>query len=469
MRVRILLPLLNKRALVNKPKAHICWALFTSLDVCYNPIKPLLTTSKHHKTLLKCPTKCPTRKDIMAKKDLPKLPYGQGTMAYVPGRDDLIQYKKNINGKRITVYGKTSRECLNRMKEKEAEINEKDKLHHPTETSAVALLQDAISEWLITFKKPMLKGRSFDTIEGTFINQIKDSPLGRTSIQLVTSNDIQRHINDLVDTKSESTAKKTMSLLKQFFDYYYARDINNNPMNLVRLPKKQIKYTDITDIQDEEEMIVLSDEEIDKLTAELEKPFKAGEIGYSYGHMLLFMMWVFMRVGEVIALQYKDIDFVEKTVRIYKAYGKEKVRDESSDKKYQWVLTTPKSKKGRRIIYMHDFAVEHLKKHLEINYPNPSPDTFIFYSQRGNPLPDQFLNTMLKKALKRAGINKKVTIHGLRHSGISYFIRHGVPVEAISRMAGHSEISTTTRTYYSVIEEQKKNAYANIKEDGSKE
>lgn len=399
------------------------------------------------------------------KKTLPKLPYGEGSMTYVPKRDDLIQYKKSINGKRVTVYGKSSKECLRLMREKEDEIKEKAKYQHPTETNSVALLQDAIAEWLITFKKPMLKGRSYDTIEGTFNNQVKDTSLGRTSIQLVTSNDVQRHINELIDSKSESTAKKTLGLFKQFFEYYYARDINNNPMNLVKLPKKQIRYIDSENIHDEEELIVLSDDEIERLTSELTKPYKEGQIGYTYGHMLLFMMWVFMRVGEVIALQYKDIDFSEKTIKIYKAYGKEKVRDNSTNTKYKWVLTTPKSKKGRRVLYMHDNAIEHLQEHIKICCPNPSADTFLFFSKQGNPMPDQYLNTILKKALKRANIDKPVTIHGLRHTGISYFIRHGVPVELISRMAGHSEISTTTRTYYNIIEEQKKNAYENIKKD----
>lgn len=400
----------------------------------------------------------------MAKR-LPKLPYGEGSMTYVPQRDDLIQYKKNIDGKRITVYGKTAQECLKKMRDLEADHKEKEKLYHPTETNSVALLQDAITEWLVTFKRPTLKGRSYDTIEGTFNNQIKDTSLGRTSIQHVTSNDIQKHINSIMETKSESTAKKTLGLLKQFFDYYYVRDINNNPMLLVKLPKKQVRYIETDNLYDEEELIVLSDEEIRRLTDELSRPYKAGQIGYTYGHMLLFMMWSFMRVGEVIALQFKDIDFAERSIKIYKAYGKEKVRDGSSSQKYHWVLTTPKSKRGKRVLYMHDYALEHLTEHLKINCPDPTPDTFIFYSKQGNPLPDQYLNDILKKALKRANINKNVTIHGLRHTGISYFIRHNVPVEAISRMAGHSEISTTTRTYYNIIEDQKKNAYKNIEGD----
>ncbi len=261
------------------------------------------------------------------RKELPKLIYGEGSFSYVHNRANLIRYEKRVLGKRAVVYGKTVQECRRNMKEKELQFHEKEKCQHPDGASYGVMLQDAAYDWLFTFKRPTLKGRSFDTIEGTYNNQLKDTDLGRTPILKITAKDVQEHINHLMDEKSESTAKKAHSLLKQFFDYYYARDINNNPMNLVSLPRKQVKFDNPDDIQDEEELLALSDDEIDKLTAELSKPFKPGAIGYSYGHMLLFVMWSFCRIGEVIALQYKDIDLESKKAKIYKAYGKEKVRD----------------------------------------------------------------------------------------------------------------------------------------------
>jgi site-specific recombinase XerD len=72
------------------------------------------------------------------------------------------------------------------------------------------------------------------------------------------------------------------------------------------------------------------------------------------------------------------------------------------------------------------------------------------------------LNDILSKALKRAGINKKVSVHGLRHTGISYFLRHGAASEVVSKQAGHNDISTTNGIYYSVIEEQKKDMYKGL-------
>lgn len=394
------------------------------------------------------------------KEELPKLPRGQGSFKYQT-KNGLICYTKRINNKYISVYAKTVNECFSKMKTKEKEIEEKAKQMHPIDNGAQVLLQEAIYTWLFTYKKPVMKGRAFDTIEGTYNNQLKDTFLGRTLIEQVESDDIQRFLNNLIENKSLSTTKKTFSLLKQFFEYYYAKDINNNPMNLVRLPKKQVIY-DVSNVVDNEEMVVLSDSEIERLSEELSKPYQEGKVGYSYGHMLLFTLWSFMRIGEVIALQYKDIDFETKTLKVYKAYGKERDRSEGAKNKYKWVLTTAKTKSGRRTLYLYEKAWDNLMLHIQEHYPNAKPDTFIFFTKQGNPMPDQFLNNMLSKALERAGITKKITIHGLRHTGISFFLRHGVSDEVISKQAGHSDIATTHKVYYTVIEEQQRSAFNNL-------
>lgn len=392
--------------------------------------------------------------------ELPKLPHGQGTLRYQKDRK-LIRYTKRIQGTYVSVYGNTVKECFSKMKSKERDLEEKVKMQHPTDTPAQVLLQEAIYRWLFTYKKPMLKDRSFDTIEGTYHNQIEDTFLGRTCIDQVQSDDVQLYLNELIESKSLSTTKKAFSLLKQFFDYYYARDINNNPMNLVNLPKKQVRYNSDIPIEDKDNLIVLSDDEIEKLTHELEKPYSNGKIGYFYGNALLFIMWTFMRIGEVIALQYKDIDFEQNTIKVYKSYERVKDRTKETKNNYKWELSDTKTQSGRRIIYMCDEAAKYLKRHITEHYPDPQPETFIFFSTQGNPLAPQFLNNILIKALKRSGVKKHVSVHGLRHTGISYFIRHGVSIKVISKMAGHSDVATTDKIYYNVIQEQLRNAFKN--------
>lgn len=389
--------------------------------------------------------------------DLPVLPHGEGTLSYVEEKN-LIKYRKSVNGKRLTVYASTVKECMKKMREKENEFLDQQTYEHPTELSDKVILQDSMYHWLINYKKPNLKSRSYDTIESTYMTHVKDKPIGRIAITNITSTDIQEVLNEISQNRATSTIKKAHNLFKQFFEFYYAQDPIHNPMNRVVMPKVQVVYDPSAPIVDEEELVVLSDQEMDALTNELEKPYSPGRIGYAYGSAILFIMWTFMRIGEVIALQYKDIDFDEKTIKVYKSYERVRNRSGKGDNKYYWELSDTKTKNGRRIIYMSDQAIKYLHRHLEEHYPNPTPDTFIFFSQQDNPLAAQFMNDILSKALQRAGITKHVTIHGLRHTGISYFIRHGVPNEVISKLAGHSDVSITNRIYYDVIEEQKRSA-----------
>lgn len=396
--------------------------------------------------------------------ELPKLVRGEGNFSYHPSKSGktAIRLRKYINGKYVDVYGATPRECIKKMKDKEQAINEREKCYHPTDLSCVALLQDSIKAWLETYKAPDLKPRAYDTLESTYETHIKDTQLGRIAVDNVSSKDIQSHINKIASEKSYSTTKKVHSLLSQYFKQYYVRDINNNPMLTVVLPKKKTTFSD-DDFTDAEELIVLTDEEIQLLTEELSKPPQSGKVGYKHGEMLLFVMWSFMRIGEVLALQYKDIDLEHNSVKIYKSYNKVKDRSESKTTNYKWELSDPKTYSGRRILYLYEEAAKHLQKHIKLCCPNPSDNEYLFRSEYGNPISDQYLNTVLHKALKRCGISKNITVHGLRHTGISYFLRHGCPIESISKLAGHSDTGITSRVYYSVIDTQKRDVYKNIK------
>ena len=94
-----------------------------------------------------------------------------------------------------------------------------------------------------------------------------------------------------------------------------------------------------------------------------------------------------------------------------------------------------------------------------------APDTYIFSTVHGHPFASQNLNTLLKSALKRAGIDKHVTVHGLRHTGISYFLRHGEDIKAVSAQAGHSNVTTTADRYYNLVSDQVDKLYENRKKN----
>lgn len=89
--------------------------------------------------------------------------YGEGTFSIVKDRPNApIKYRKRIGGKYVSVQGKTERECLKKMKEKEQKLLEQEKLMHPSDISQCALFKDAVRFWLETYKRGKLKGRSYD-------------------------------------------------------------------------------------------------------------------------------------------------------------------------------------------------------------------------------------------------------------------------------------------------------------------
>ena len=216
------------------------------------------------------------------------------------------------------------------------------------------------------------------------------------------------------------------------------------------------------------EMEVLSDEEIEAFLKDLHTERT------SICYMMEFALWTFMRTGEIKALQYKDVDMERGEIKIYKSYGR--VRKEGSYTKegctamgYEWRLLEPKTKKSKRVFKMSPMAIEALENHLRMirskrpdildSDGNIRPETFIFSTTNGKPYADQNINQLLKTSLKKAGVIKDISFHGLRHSGISYFLRHGADLRIISSLAGHSDVSTTLNIYYNLVREQIDRAY----------
>ena len=85
---------------------------------------------------------------------IPKLPYGEGSISIF--NDELLVYKKSIkksNGEKIrkTVYGKTPKECMTKMRDIENELREKES------PRSKELLCEELTKWINTIKKTNIK------------------------------------------------------------------------------------------------------------------------------------------------------------------------------------------------------------------------------------------------------------------------------------------------------------------------
>lgn len=402
----------------------------------------------------------------MAKKitELPNLPRGMGSYNWKNDEHTKIRYRKQIthNGKsfKLSVDGDTIAECNALMKEREDAIKKEIIITSRNEKSQT--LEQGMLNWLQLYKSQEVFSRSYDRIESMYLTHISGTDLGQTQEQTITSDDIQKHINDAKNSKTKeplsySSKKKLYELLDQYFKYKYIKQPQLNPMIPVVKPKKTEKETL------NEELVIWTDDEMKALCDAATQPYINGISGFKHGMGIIFIMWTFIRIGEALALTWEDIDLENETIKISKSYSRTKIREGAKAGQYQYNVVPTKGKKTRQF-KMCKMAVDSIKEYKKRR--NPSSDKeYIFSTGKDNKILTETSITRMYDGMKiKAGLDdsKHVTIHGLRHTGISYFLRHGVPVEVVSRMAGHQSVQITIDTYYQVLEEQKSQAVEDL-------
>jgi integrase len=121
-------------------------------------------------------------------------------------------------------------------------------------------------------------------------------------------------------------------------------------------------------------------------------------------------------------------------------------------------LSTPKTKKSARVLYLSPIAIEALRAQRDLQrfeqkvaHDRWHETGLVFTTRRGTPIePNNILRT-LKGILRRSGL-PPVVIHGLRHTYASLMLEQGVDLKHISESLGHSRIGTTADIYAHVYD-----------------
>jgi integrase len=133
-----------------------------------------------------------------------------------------------------------------------------------------------------------------------------------------------------------------------------------------------------------------------------------------------------LRMGELLALRWRDVDFAAQTVRVVASYT-------------AGVLGTPKSGSGRAVPLVAEVAQALAR--LGRRERHSGPDDLVFVGDGGSYLDCSALRRRFKKARGRAGL-RPLRFHDLRHTFGSVAIRTADPRE-LQEWMGHSDFSTT--------------------------
>lgn len=144
--------------------------------------------------------------------------------------------------------------------------------------------------------------------------------------------------------------------------------------------------------------------------------------------MLLY--WTGMRIGELLALTYEDIDLEKRIISISKSYQRLDGKD---------VITPPKTPKSNRKITIPPFLAEELKEYCNHLYG-------IMPNERMFRFTKSYMEHEIVRGIKETGV-KRIRIHDLRHSHASLLVELGFQPLAIAERLGHEKIETTLNTY----------------------
>lgn len=231
--------------------------------------------------------------------------------------------------------------------------------------------------------------------------------------------------------------------------------IKSDPTEFAYVPKDR---KTVEEIENEEEEVKYLEKE--QLAHFLDTAKKKGlERDY-----VIFMLLAYtgMRVGELCALKWRDINFEEKTISITKTL----YNPNNNARKYE--LVTPKTKSAKRTIEIDDDLIKVLQQHRAVQNEVRMKHRDIYHDEDfviakmknlyGYPEVIKMVELRTARLLDLAELSPDITPHSFRHTHTSLLAEIGIPLQEIMDRLGHKDDKTTKFVYLHVTKERKKEA-----------
>jgi len=155
-----------------------------------------------------------------------------------------------------------------------------------------------------------------------------------------------------------------------------------------------------------------------------------------------------MRQGEILGLQWSDIDFDDGVLRVQRAISYDSIRQIDGRTIYTLSVKPPKTRNSRRDLKLSEELLmmlrERLRDQLANEYVSPN---YVFHCANGKPLAASSVRKQYKKLICEHGL-RYVRMHDLRHTFATILLyQDGGNLSGVSRTLGHSSISVTLDVY----------------------
>ena len=329
------------------------------------------------------------------------------------------------------------------------------------QVTANVKFEEFAEQWFEEYARLNLRKSSFERMRQ--VTQRVYPAFGHLRLDRITGRQIQQFINELVlngknmqtgKPLSRKTAMHHLSFISDVFSYAVRMDIvSDNPCRKVYVPKGGKKEKEIYSIEEIEQLFRLLED----------APLK-------YRTFFTLAVYTGFRRGELMGLEWKDIDFESGVVSVR--------RTSNYTVKTGIYTDTTKTKSSQRSMKLPQLVLDILKEHkAEQDEERQKLGTKWFECDRlfvtadGHPMHNNTTYNWLRKFCKKNDFPFR-DIHSLRHFYASALINEGIDVATVSSALGHSAISTTTSIYLHAFQDanaRASEAIANVLDFSKKE
>ena len=324
-----------------------------------------------------------------------------------------------VDGKYKSVYGHSYSEARARLDACIAGQTAPEA--KPTHARGQAVLWSAVCEAWLDQKKLCLKQSSFAQYSCIMRKHILPY-WGKRNIRDLTGNDVNSFVKALSERLSAKSVRDILNVFLQVIRFAEKKHGIHIDLEGVARPKAQ-----------QSNLPVLSPDEQRRLSGYLRANPNRVNIG------VLLLLYTGIRIGELCALQWEDIDIANHMISVTKTIQRIAEPNPTAGAKTRVIIDTPKSRNSVRLVPSPSFLTGILSA-LQ------AKQTQYLLTGENKPMEPRLFQTKFKSALKTASV-AETNAHALRHTFATRAIEQNIDIKSLSEILGHSAVKFTLERY----------------------
>lgn len=308
-------------------------------------------------------------------------------------------------------------------------------------------VQEWLHDWYENYVMINMAESTRDSYEG-IIRQHLNPNIGQCNLETLKKRDIDQLYRKLLisgrvdrpeaKSKGKGLSVKTVQnihicLRSALQEAYREELIEKNPAWLVKVPTYKATRQKRS--------------KIEIFTMEEQRRLEAALPDNTFGNAILLCLHTGMRSGELLALQWSDIDFKRRKINISKEVSRiNNLEPSAKCKTILCIRDRVKTDSSCRIISVTPSLIDLLNRQKDL----ASGSHMVFPGVKGKLLDPSTLRTHYQAILKQADLPHR-TIHALRHTFATRALEANVPVKVVSDILGHSSVQFTLDRYSHVL------------------